>query len=126
MARYEHLPIYRSSMDLAVFMETQVKNMSRYNKYSLGSELRKRTLSALSLVIRANSVSNKIPVLSELRVTLEELRQFLFLSKETKALASFHMYKESMERLENLSRQNEGWLKSQKRKIEKTQGCVSK
>lgn len=104
-------------MDLAVFMENQVRKMSRYNKYTIGTEMRKRTLNALSLIVRANSTNEKVPVLTELRVLLEELRQFLFLSKETHALASFHMYKESMERLENLSRQNEGWLKSQKRKM---------
>jgi len=96
-------------------MENQVRHMSRYNKYTVGAELRKRTLAALSYVVRANSVYEKIEPLSELRIVLEELRQLLFLGKETKALASFNMYKESMERLENLSRQNEGWLKSQKK-----------
>jgi hypothetical protein len=114
MARYEHLPIYKAAMDMAVFMENQVRNMSRYNKYAIGAELRKRALGALSFVVRANSTFNKIEPLTELRVILEEMRQLLFLGKETKALASFNMYKESMERLENLSRQNEGWLKSQK------------
>ena len=99
-------------MDLGVFMENQVRNMSRYNKYALGTELRKRSLNALSLVVRANSLHDKTATLTELRITLEELRQLLFLSKETKALASFNTYKESMERLENLSRQNEGWLRS--------------
>ncbi len=116
MARYEHLPIYKASMDLAVFMESGVKNMSRYNKYAIGTELRKRTLSALSLVVRANSVlDSKVLVLEELRIILEELRQLLFLAKETKALASFQFYKDSMSKLENLSRQNEGWLKSQRK-----------
>jgi hypothetical protein len=87
MARYEHLPIYKSAMDLAVFMETQVRNMSRYNKYTVGAELRKRTLSALSFVVRANSAYEKVEPLTELRIVLEELRQLLFLGKETKALA---------------------------------------
>lgn len=116
MARYEHLPIYKASMDLAVFMENGVRNMSRYNKYTIGVELRKRTLSALSLVVRANSVmDSKILVLEELRIVLEELRQLLFLAKETKALSSFQFYKDSMSKLENLSKQNEGWLKSQRK-----------
>lgn len=116
MARYEHLPIYKASMDLAVFMESGVKNMSRYNKYAIGTELRKRTLSALSLVVRANStLDSKVLVLEELRIILEELRQLLFLAKETKALASFQFYKDCMSKLENLSRQNEGWLKSQRK-----------
>lgn len=44
MARYEHLSIYKSALDMAVFMEKEVHKMSRYNKYSIGAELRKRTL----------------------------------------------------------------------------------
>lgn len=115
MAKYEHLPIYKVAMDLAVYMETQVKNMSRYNKYAIGTELRKRSILILSLVARANSIVEKIPVLTELRVTIEELKQILLLAKETKALASFDVYKRTMEYLENLARQNEGWLRYQKK-----------
>ncbi len=116
MARYEHLPIYKGAMDLALILETRVRNMSRYHKYTLGHELRSRGLRALSLVVRANSVREKEEVLVELRITLEELKQLLFLSKEVKALPSFVAYSEIMDKLEGLSRQNEGWLKSQHKK----------
>ncbi len=86
MARYEHLPIYKSAIDLAIFLETGVKNMSRYNKFAIGTELRKRGLNGLSLVVRANSIfGSKVAVLEELRINLEELRQLLFLAKETAA-----------------------------------------
>lgn len=60
MAKYEHLPIYKTAMDLAVHMETQVKNMSRYNKYALGAELRKRTINILSLVVRVNFFNEEL------------------------------------------------------------------
>jgi hypothetical protein len=36
MARYEHLPIYKTAMDLAVYLEQVVHNFSRYHKYTLG------------------------------------------------------------------------------------------
>jgi len=36
MARYEHLPIYKSAMDLALEMEKTVRNMGRYDKYGIG------------------------------------------------------------------------------------------
>ena len=40
MARYEHLPIYRDALNLAVHFEKIVASFSRYHKYTLGSELR--------------------------------------------------------------------------------------
>ncbi len=106
-------------MDLAVLMENQVKGMGRYHKYTLGGELRSRAMASLSLVVRANSTANKVPVLEELGTVLEELRQLLFLAKETKALHSFGFYKDAMEKLENISRQSEGWKRSQLKKQSK-------
>ena len=40
MAYYEHLPIYKKAMDFAVYIETIVRNFTRYHKYSLGKDLR--------------------------------------------------------------------------------------
>ena len=116
MARYEHLPIYKSAMDLALEMEKTVRNMSRYDKYGIGTELRKRSLAILSYVVRANSMDNKKEVLEEIRITIEELKQLLFLGKETKALPSFQIFKKLVEQAETVAKQNEGWLKSQKEK----------
>ena len=39
MARYEHLPIYKQAMDVAVHFEKLVAGFSRYHKYTLGTEL---------------------------------------------------------------------------------------
>ena len=36
MARYEHLPIDKTAMDLAVYLEQVVRKFSRYHKYTLG------------------------------------------------------------------------------------------
>ena len=40
MARYEHLPIYKEAFDLALYFEKTVRGMSRYDKYTLGTDLR--------------------------------------------------------------------------------------
>ena len=40
MARYEHLPIYKAALDVAVGFENLLVGFSRYHKYTLGSELR--------------------------------------------------------------------------------------
>ncbi len=37
MARYEHLPIYKQAMDVAVHFEKVVAGFSRYHKYTEAS-----------------------------------------------------------------------------------------
>ena len=72
MAHYEHLPIYKEAMEVAIYFENIVKNFSRYNKYTLGSELRKLSRGTVKLIIKANSSREKLPILYELRERLEE------------------------------------------------------
>ena len=66
MARYEHLPIYKKAMDLSIYLEKIVRNFSRYNKYTIGSELRTMSRDIVKLIIKANSTREKFPVLYEL------------------------------------------------------------
>lgn len=40
MARYQHLPIYKAALDMAVHFERMVAGFPRYHKYTLGTELR--------------------------------------------------------------------------------------
>lgn len=40
MARYEHRPIYKAALDVAVGFEKLVAGFSRYQEYTLGTELR--------------------------------------------------------------------------------------
>jgi len=40
MARTEHLPIYKGSYDLCLYLEQVVQGFSRYHKYTLGTDLR--------------------------------------------------------------------------------------
>jgi hypothetical protein len=37
---YENLPIFRSAMNLAVYIETIVKSFEKYHKYTIGENLR--------------------------------------------------------------------------------------
>jgi hypothetical protein len=63
MARYEHLPIYKQAMAIAVHFEKLVAGFSRYHKYTLGTELRQQSRAIVSLVIKANSQTDKAPFL---------------------------------------------------------------
>jgi len=55
MARYEHLPIFKTAMDLTIYLEQVVRNFSRYHKYTLGSDLRQQSRELVTVIIRANS-----------------------------------------------------------------------
>jgi hypothetical protein len=58
---YEHLPIYKQAMDVAVHFERAVAGFSRYCKYTLGTELRNHSREIVGLIVRANSVEDKRP-----------------------------------------------------------------
>lgn len=118
MARYEHLPIYKQAMDVAVHFEKLVTGFSRYHKYTLGSELRDSSRNIVSLIIWINNEKDKVAGLKRLRIKLDELMVLIRLAKEVKAFKSFKSYQFVVEQVGSVCRQNEGWLKS----IEAKQG----
>ena len=112
MAYYENLPIYKAIYDLALHFEKVVAGFSRYNKYTLGTELRDLSRSVLKLVVQANSARNKVNYLLQLRESLEVLKVVLRLCKDVKAFKSFKAYEYAATCVVGIARQNEGWLKS--------------
>lgn len=62
MARYEHLPIYKQALDVAVHFEKVVAGFSRYHKYTLGSELRNQSRAAVAAIVKANAVREVLGV----------------------------------------------------------------
>ena len=58
----ENLPIFKSALALAVYMEQIVKGFEKYNKYTIGVDLREKSKNILYLINRANlSVEKKKP-----------------------------------------------------------------
>jgi len=112
MARYEHLPIYKQALDVAVHFEKVVAGFSRYHKYTLGSELRNKSREIVALIVKANSARDKPPELLALRDRLEELLILMRLAKEVRAFKSFNSFQFAVEQVVSVCRQNEGWLKS--------------
>jgi len=112
MAAYEHLPIFKKLMDLAVFMEETASRFPRYHKYTLGSELRMLCHRALALVVEANSTAERYRVLLGLRLVLERIKIHLMIAREVRAYQSPHAFARATEMTVDLCRQNEGWIKS--------------
>ena len=114
VARYEHLPIYKKAMDLTIYFEKIVRNFSRYNKYTMGSDLREKSREIVGLIIKANSTTVKRPLLLELRERLEGLKILIRICKEVKAFNRFNSFVYASDLVIDISRQNEGWIKGQK------------
>lgn len=114
MAQTDHLPIYRRTYDLCLHLEEVVRSFPRYQKYTLGTDLRGAARRALTLVVRANSRREKASVLLELRETLEEVKALLRLCQDVRAFPRFASYEHAMLLLVDAAKQNEGWLRSQR------------
>ena len=112
LARYQHLPIYKDALALAVHLEKVVAGFSRYHKYTLGTELRNSSRAIVGQVIKANNEKDKTLGLKELRDQLEQLLVLIRIAKEVKAFKSFAAYQYVVENTAKVCRQNEGWLKS--------------
>ena len=116
MARYEHLPIYKKAMDVAVHFEKVAAGFSRYHKYTLGTDLRNKSREIVSVIAQANSATEKLPRLLDLRSRLEELLILVRLCKEVRAFKSFKAYQFAVEEVTAVGRQNEGWIRSVRKK----------
>jgi hypothetical protein len=114
MARYDHLGIYKATLDCAIYIEQIVANFSRYHKYTLGSELRSLSHRMVVLVIRANNQVDKKATLTELTELIEETRVLVHIAKEVKAFHSFNSFEVCVRHLDSIGKQGWGWLKSQK------------
>ena len=115
MARYEHLPIYKKAFDLTKYFDTIVRNFSRYNKYTYGTELRNLSREILKGIIRANNATDKTAHLLQIREKLEELKIVIRLCKELQVFPNFNSFQYSLNEVVEISRQNEGWLNSFKK-----------
>jgi hypothetical protein len=114
VAQTEHLPIYKRSYDLCLYIEQVVRGFSRYHTYTLGADLRDGARRLLKLIVRANARRDKVPLLLEVREEVEPLKVVLRLSQDVKAFASFRGFEHAIEHVVEIAKQNEGWLKSQR------------
>ena len=64
------------------------------------------------LVVRANNTNDKLPVLEEVRIKLEELKAAVRVCKEIQAFPNLNSYKTSANFILDIARQNEGWMRS--------------
>lgn len=113
MARYEHLPIYKKTVELVVFVEGAVSSFPRYHRYAIGADLRNLARRLAALVMQVNSRDDKIGALTDLRDQCEEFKLMVLIAKEVKAFKSFSEFQRAAVLAAEIGRQSQGWLNSQ-------------
>ena len=106
---YAGLKIYKTAMDLAVDMDTSVRQFARYHKYGIGGELRDLSRQAVVLVAAANQRDNRIAGLNQLCAVAEKLKILVDLAKEIQAFPGFTVYAKLATQVVDLVRQAEAW-----------------
>lgn len=108
--RYDNLPIYKSALDLCVYMETIVRGFEKYHKYTIGADLRVHSKELLLLIHKANISYQKEMYLEELRDKCEQVKILIILGKELKAFKSFKQFEFSSKLSVEVCKQSQAWL----------------
>ena len=110
---YDNLPIYKSSLNLCVYAETIVKTFDKYNKYTIGEDLRVYSKNILFLIHKANrhkQIDNRSKILNMLVEKCEEFKMLIQLAKELKAFKTFKSFEHISKLLVNIAKQSQAWL----------------
>ena len=112
--RYRQLPLWRDAQRLLVEIEQAVRGFTRYNKYSIGSELRQQAMSLCRLIARAaqqSDAQHRLALLERLVWEVEDFKIHLQLGKELQVFASFAQFQRLAELAVALGKQSGGWCK---------------
>jgi hypothetical protein len=121
VARYKHLPIYRTSYELLVKITRLSRNFQRDFKYTLGDSLREETVRLVLTVYRANSALEKEKLIEDVLEQIQILDLILRLSRDMH-LVSTGAYSECVVLTDSLSQQAHGWKSAVSRRVESGQG----
>ena len=106
----QNLPIYKSALELARYMEEIVRGFEKYHKYTMGVELRNKSKEVLFAISGANLSSNRVQALEKLRDRCEEMKVLIHLGKELKAFRGFKQFEYSALLSVGVCKQAQAWL----------------
>jgi len=112
---YNHLPIFQLTYKLTLEIYQVTHQFPREYRYTLGQKLKQQSSILMDSVITANSIENKISILEEMEIFLEQLKIHLRLACDLKILGLKH-FEYFARQLEEISKQLIGWLEWAKRR----------
>ena len=114
MARYQHLPIYKSCYVFSRECYRLKLKLPKMLKHDLGSEVFRSSLRCLKLIVLANGSQQKIKYLQSLLSEVEILWFYLRLLYDLRAISKGE-FKVISERLADLGKQTNAWLNWEKK-----------
>jgi len=111
MSHYE-LPVFKSALDLCVYIETIVKSFDKYHKYTIGADMRTFSKDLLFGINRVGLAKDKTNALIGVRNRCEDMKMLLLLAKELQSFKSFKQFEHSSLLSVEVCKQLQGWLKS--------------
>lgn len=122
---YDNLPIFKSALDLVVYVETIVKGFDKYHKYTLGEDLRKQSKEVLFLIQRANMSESRSQELVTLRNKCEEVKMLIRVTHELKVFKGFKQFEHCAKLSHEVCRQAQAWLGACKPKAQPAVGVTT-
>ena len=114
----ENLPIWRCLQQLLVQVELCVKGFSRYNKYSIGAQLRQSALDCNRLLIRALNApaENRLQPVTALQAQCDDLKLLIQVGKELKVYNNFSQFQMLAQQAVSAGKQVGQWQRSLSKK----------
>lgn len=109
MARYEHLPVYKSIYDINLYFFKLARGFPKDYKYGLACEIEKLLTELLDKTVEANNEENKSNKLKEGLTLVERIKFKARLLHDLKVM-KMSSYKCFSEQLIQISKQFEKWL----------------
>ena len=105
-----NFPIFKSALELTVYIETIVKSFDKYHKYTIGEDMRKFSKDMLFIINRVGLAKDKEGAIRKLRDRCEDMKMLLLISKELKAFKSFKQFEQSSLLSVAVCKQSQSWL----------------
>ena len=109
MARYEHLPIYKSVYDLNLYFFNLSRGFPKDFKYGLAQDIKNLLSELLDHIIIANNVADKKENLQKAEIVVERIKIKSRLLFDVKVI-KMSSYKHTAVNLIAISKQLEKWL----------------
>jgi len=108
MARYEHLPLFKSVYDFQLYFFKLSNNFAKDYKYGLAQEVRINLVNLMDKIIAANNMTDKATILSEAEIVTEQIKIKGRMLRDLKVM-SLKSYEYFFRQLTEISKQIKAW-----------------